>query len=318
MAILLFNFDRRAFTAETYQRAFAREDFYNKLPNMMAGAIASPGTDKSGLPLVMQGMGVEAWENFLRALLPPDVLKTMGDHALTSIFAYLNLLTDSASVSLTPVKTAMTSDTGTQAVIALIETLPACTVEQMAQITFALFSSGEIQLCNPPDEVMPLLTRIVQGQLQLAASILPDELTLITAPLENDPRLRLQAVRFFLRLSPILPIFFLLTLTVLCVRALDDWLTWWGIPLLITGGFAFIMGLLGAPIMGRIIVFTLENRLPNYVPDFLSNFTSDLAFAMVRALLVPVVWQGLVLLLLGGAMTGFAYYLNKKGVVDEK
>ena len=28
-ALLFFNFERRGFTAETYQKAFAKDDFYN-------------------------------------------------------------------------------------------------------------------------------------------------------------------------------------------------------------------------------------------------------------------------------------------------
>ncbi|MBI2330766.1 MAG: hypothetical protein HYU84_01050, partial [Chloroflexi bacterium] len=93
-AILLFNFDRHAFTAETYQRAFVREDFYNKLPSLMAQAIVSSDADTSQLPLVMQGMGVEAWEAFIRALLPTEVLKSLGDDVLNSTFAYLSMQTD--------------------------------------------------------------------------------------------------------------------------------------------------------------------------------------------------------------------------------
>jgi hypothetical protein len=168
---------------------------------------------------------------------------------------------------------------------------------------FGMFSGDQVQLCNPPENVLPMLMPIIQGQMQAAASLIPDEMTLLTAPPVNDPRQRLHAVRFFLRLSPILPIFFLLTLTILCVRTLNDWMKWWGIPILASGLLAFIIGLLGAPIIGRIIVFILENRLPNYLPDFLSNFTGDLASAMARALLVPVIWQGLVLSTIGGAMT---------------
>ncbi|MDP2777176.1 MAG: hypothetical protein Q8O48_06010, partial [Anaerolineales bacterium] len=46
IALFLFNFDRRAFIAETYKRAFAREDFYNKLPSVMADAMTSTNTDQ--------------------------------------------------------------------------------------------------------------------------------------------------------------------------------------------------------------------------------------------------------------------------------
>lgn len=311
LATLFFNFDRRAFTAETYQRAFAREDFYNKLPALMAQALASSDTDTSRLPLIMQGMGAEAWENFIRALLPPDTLKAMGDDVLNSTFAYLNLQTDQVSVDLRPVKTSMAGETGTQAVLSMFGSLPACTAEQIARASINLFTGGQIEFCNPPAELMPLVTPVIQGQLQFAASIIPDEMTLITAPLQNDPRQRLQAVRFLMRLSPLLPIFFLLGITLLVVRSLNDWLKWWGIPVLISGLLTFVMGILGAPLIGRVISFILSNRLPNYLPAFLSSFTGDFAAAMVRALMAPVIWQGLVLSLIGAGMTGF-YYLGRK------
>jgi hypothetical protein len=311
MAILLFNFDRRAFTAETYQRAFARDDFYNKLPNLMANAIFSADTDKSQLPLVMQGMSAEAWEGFIRTLLPPEILKTMGDDVLNSTFAYLNLESDIVQVNLTPVKTSMASDTGTQAVLSLFSTLPACTFDQIAQTTFNLLSGGQIEFCNPPAEMLPLITPVIQGQLQFAASVIPDQLTLFTAPPENDPRQRLQALRFFMRLSPILPLFSLLGMTLLIVRSLKDWLNWWGYPFATIGFSAFVMGILGAPIFGAILERILANRLPNYLPTFLLDFTGDFAAAMVRALLSPVLWQGLILTVIGVGMAGIGYFVKK-------
>ncbi len=309
IAILLFNFDRRAFTAETYQQAFAREDFYNKIPSLLAQSVTS-GTDPSQQPLGMQGLTQETWDDFFRALLPPELLKPIGDNVLASTFAYLNLETDSIQIDLSPVKASMLGETGTQAALVLIRSLPACTIDQAALIMFGMFSGNQIQLCNPPEDVLPMLMPLIQGQMQTAASLIPDELTLFTAPLQNDPRQRLQAVRFMMRLSPLLPIFFLLALTVLCVRSLNDWLKWWGIPTLIAGLLTFIMGLLGAPVFGRLIAFVLSSRLPNYLPEFLSTFSGDLATAMVRALLVPVIWQGLILSMIGVLMTASLYLVQ--------
>ncbi len=311
-AILLFNFDRRAFTAETYQRAFAREDYYNKIPNLMAQAIVSSDADTSGLPMVMQGMSLEAWENFIRGLLPPEMLKTMGDDVLNSTFAYLNLESERVHANLRPLKASMAGDRGTQAVLYLMSTLPACTVEQIARISFELLSNGQVELCNPPVGMIPLITPVIQGQLQFAASIIPDELTLVTAPPQNDPRQRLQVIRFLMRLSPILPIAFLLALTIVIVRSPKDWMVWWGIPILAAGFIAFIFGILGAPIAGAILERILADRLPNYLPAFLSGFTGDLSSAMVRALLLPVIWQGLLLIVIGAGMAFAAYFINRK------
>ena len=47
-ALVLFNLDRKGFTAETYQKAFANADFYNKLPVVMAEAMLSTSTEPVG------------------------------------------------------------------------------------------------------------------------------------------------------------------------------------------------------------------------------------------------------------------------------
>lgn len=310
-AILLFNFDRHAFTAETYQQAFAREDFYNKIPSFLAQSITSGG-DPAQQPLGMQGLSQETWEGFFRALLPPEILKPIGDDVLASTFAYINLATDSIQVNLGPVKASMLGDTGTQAALVLVQSLPPCTIDQAALIMFGMFSGDQVQLCNPPENVLPMLMPLIQGQMQVAASLVPDQLTLFTAPSENDPRQRLQTIRFMMRLSPLLPIFFLLALTVLCVRTLNDWLKWWGIPTLVAGLLTFIMGLLGAPVIGSVITSILSNRMPTYLPEFLSGLTGDLASAMVRALMLPIIWQGLILSLIGAGLTAGWYLLRRR------
>ena len=311
MALLFFNFDRRAFTAETYQQAFAREDFYNKIPSLLAQSITS-GEDVTQQPLGMQGLNQETWDSFFRTLLPPDVLKVIGDDLLNSTFAYLNLESDLIQVTLSPVKANMVGETGTQAALVLIKSLPACTLDQAAMIMFGMFSGDQIQLCNPPEDILPMLMPIIQGQMQVTASLIPDQLTLITAPPQNDPRQRLQTIRFFLRLSPLLPLMFLFGLTIFAVRSLKDWLIWWGIPLGITGFIASVIGLLGAPLLGAVLERLLAARLPNYLPVFLVDFTGDFSAAMVRALLNPVLWQGVILAVIGGGMFIAGYFINTK------
>ncbi len=312
IALFLFNFDRRAFTAETYQAAFAREDFYNKIPGLMADAMTSSNADQSQFPIVMRGMGREAWEAFLCSLLPPDVLKVMGDEVLSSTFAYLNMKTDSAQLNLAPLKASLTSDTGAQAVLSLLGTLPECTFAQIAQMTFNLLSGGQIEFCNPPAELYPALTPIIQGQLQFTAAAIPDQVTIISAPPQNDPRQRLLDMRFFMRLSPMLPFAFLLGLTLFAVRSLKSWLTWWGIPFFITGAIALVISLIGAPVFGAVFQRILVNRMSIYLPPILLDYGSDLAAAMLKALLNPILWQGLLLAALGLGMAVIGYFVKGK------
>ncbi|HRQ25146.1 MAG TPA: hypothetical protein PLF42_17090 [Anaerolineales bacterium] len=311
-SLFLFNFDQRAFTAETYQRAFARGDFYNKLPAVMADAVTSYGTDQSGFPIVMQGMGRDAWESFFRALLPLEVLQAMGDDVLNSTFAYFNRETDTVLLNLAPLKASLVSENGVQAVMSLLGTLPACDLIQIGQMTLNLFSGGQIELCNPPAELYPVLTPVIKGQLQFTAAVIPDQIAIVSAPPQNDPRQRLETARLFMRISPLLPISLLLGILIFGVRSLHGWLNWWGIPLALTGGVAFVMALLGGPVFGEIFQRILLAQMPNYLPGILSDYAGDLASAMVQALLSPVMWQGLALAFFGAGMAGAGYLLKMK------
>jgi hypothetical protein len=299
LALFLFNFDRKAFTAETYQRAFASDDFYNKVPSMMADTMTSPGTDQSKIPDIMQGMSKEGWEAFFRTLLPPETLKVMGDDVLNSTFAYLNMQSDSAQLNLAPLKGGLASDTGVQAVLSLLGTLPECNFLQIAQMSLNLFSGGKIELCNPPADLYPLLSPVIQGQLQVTAAVIPDQVTIMSAPPQDDPRQQLSTARLIMRSSPFVPLIFLLGLTILAVRSYKTLLSWWGIPILITGAVAFVMSLIGAPVFGAVLERFLVDRMPAYLPVILLDHASDLASVMVQTLLSPVMWQGLILAFIG-------------------
>jgi hypothetical protein len=311
-ALILFNFDRNAFSIETYQKAFVNADFYNKVPAIMAELMASTTTNQEKLPVVMRGMSTKAWEAFFRSLLPQDVLKSMSDEALNSVFTYLNMQTNSAELSLTSIKTSLVSDVGVQAVLSLLKTQPECTLQQIGQITIDLLSNSQIQFCNPPDQLIPLLTPIIQGQMQMTVLALPNQFTIIRAPTANDPRPKLQRARMLMRLSPIVPLIFLFIMTILAVNSLKSWLNWWGIPLIITGGIASLMSLSGAPAIGAILQKILVTGMPAFLPKVMLDYAGNLASAMVQALLNPVLLQGLIIAVIGLVMAAAAYFNKVK------
>ena len=307
-ALLFFNFERRGFTAETYQKAFAKDDFYNKLPAVLAEAMTS--TDQSQFPLTLRGMDMQAWDSFFRTILKPDALKAMGDDLLNSTFAYLNLQTDSVQLTLIPLKAGIVSDAGVQAVYGILATQPDCNLFDIAQMSLNLLTGGEMQFCNPPAELYPLLTPAIQGQLQLTAQIIPDQITLLQAPPQNDPRQRLKTARLFMRLSPLLPLAFLLLMTILAVNSLKSWLNWWGASFLAIGMAASLMGLSGAPFFSAIFQRFLIFRLPAYLPTVFLSYAGDLASAMLQALLAPVLWQGLIMAVFGTGMLLGGYFIK--------
>lgn len=315
LALILFNLDRHAFTAETYRQVFANEGFYNQIPAVMANALAASASDQSGLPRVMQGFSTQSWETFLRAILPAETLKAMGDETLNSIFAYINNQNDAAQISLTPLKASLISDAGAQAVFALLSAQPDCTLEQIAQMGAAVFGEGKIEFCNPPAQLQPFMIPILQAQLQLAAAALPDQITIAradSASQQTDPRPRLKFIRLMMRLSPLLPLAFLFVVTILAVNSLKSWLTWWGFPFSITGIIAVLMGLAGAPVAGFILQKILVNKIPAYLPVIMLDYAGELAAAMVRQLLKPIMWQGLILVVIGAIMIAISFFIKGK------
>jgi hypothetical protein len=317
ISMLLFNLDQKAFDPETYQQVFAREKFYQRLPTIIAKAlVTAPQTDD--LPIAMQGLTVENWENFIRDILPPEDLRGMGEDTLDSLFAYINNESDYAGISLIPLKESMAGEAGTEAVLRLMKTQPDCTAAEIAKITVEFFE-GNTSLCNPPPEAMPLITPIIKAQLQYTAEVIPDLVTLASADpssAEGDPREGLRAIRLLMRLSPLVPLGILLVLSLLVVRSLRGWLAWWGIPIFITGIIATLISLIGAPFVGLLLLRFLIRNETEYIPPVFLDSGSQMATAIVEQLLKPTLFQGLILTVIGILLIA-GMLLLKKGIKTE-
>jgi hypothetical protein len=317
-ALIFFNFDRRAFTTETYQQAFLKQGFYDRLPAVLAQTMTGASIDESELPIGMRNMSPQAWEAFFEVMLPEETLATMGNEALNSIFAYLNMRADSAQMSLQPLKSSMTGPAGVAAVYSLLNTQPDCTLLQVAQMTINLIAAPDIQFCKPPPELHPLLTPVIESQMEFTAFIMPDEVTFASAQgvsPENDPRVRLQNARTLMRLTPLVPLGLLLMLTLLAVNSLKSWLDWWGIPFLATGLSATLISLGGAPLIGGLLRRFITQRADAYLPEVLTNYASDLGSAMTQAIMRPVLIQGIVLMFLGLIMVLASRYMAHKSAL---
>ena len=311
-ALIFFNFDRRAFTAETYQAAFANADFYNKLPVIMAQSISSPGSAASQDMLTSQlEMNQNTWETFFRTLLSPEDLKTIGTGLLDSTFAYINMQSDTVQLPMTPIKTRMDSDAGVQSALVIFNTLPKCTAEQIEQMTLdALSNKNQTQPCGLPEKYNALLIPLIRDLMKSAALELPDQMIMYssTASLENDPRIKLRSARTAMRLSPILPLLFLLLMTVFTVNSLKNWLRWWGVPLFITGLFTSLAGLGGTPTFEVFFKEIFVNELPGY----LQNWVNELVSIILKALFNPILWQGLIIILIGLIMIVSSYFVSRR------
>lgn len=304
IVLLLFNIERKAFSSETYKQAFEDQRLYERLPAMLAATLTTSIAENPNAIPLLKALTVENWQTTLTTLLPPEELKGLANNALDSTFDYLNGKTDSAVISLAPLKTHLVGESGLQVVRQFLNIQPACTLEQLSQMAQGLLG-GQITLCNPPEEAMGFMAPFIQSQLQAMTAIIPDQVAFIpgtTSNTPNDPRLKLNLVRSAIRLTPFIPLLLLFGIAVFAVRTLRDWLNWWGWPLLLTGGISVLMALVGSPLIGWILQLLIQNRGTIFVPPILAASIGETTSAVARQMLAPVVAEGFILALVGLGM----------------
>jgi hypothetical protein len=218
-------------------------------------------------------------------------------------------------ISVIPLKSRLVGPTGVEVVKQILRAQPACTPEQLQAIALGFLTGGDILLCSPPEDVMALLTPVIESQIQFLSVSIPDQLTLVPEGLSgtpNDPRLRLNNIRLILLVSPLLPVMFLLAILVFAVRDLKSWLTWWGWPILLTGTGGLLVGWLGSPVVGLIVRVFIQTQGAGFLPPILLSTLQETASSVTREILDPVVIGGLFLAILGFVMAVSALFVVRR------
>ena len=304
VALLAFNIEWYAFDASIYKRAFERQNLYARTPDILASALFTSLSQNTTADPYLKELTFEDWKGTITSIVPPEELKLFTDGALDSVFDYLNDRTDSAVISLLPIKQRLTGPAGVELVQKILLAQPPCTPEQLLQIGMGILS-GDIGLCNPPPELLGLMDPLIESQMQLMTFSIPDQVTLVVSErgnTPNDPRAGLRQLRTLMSITPVFPLFFLFCLTIFGVRSLLEWLQWWGYPLLITGGTGALIGLAGAPGLGFIVQSILEIYGASFIPPILFAALRETITAVTAEILSPVIYEGLILAAIGFSM----------------
>jgi len=312
-ALFLFNIERQAFSIETYQQAFEQQNLYQRLPEILAGALQASITDNINADPYLKALTIEDWKASIATLIPPDQLKIFTNELLASIFDDLNNKTNSVTISLLPLKNQLAGPGGVDLVKQILKAQPDCTPDQLLQMGLGFFG-GDIKLCNPPAEAMRLITPLINAQLQSMTVTIPNEVTLIADPgtsNTNDPRIKLNGVRALMKVSPFFPLFFLFTLSVFAIRSLMGWLKWWGYPFLITGAISSFLAFFGTPLFGWIFQRILQKQVAGFLPPVLFSAVLETVDTVTSQILKPIAIEGLVLAILGLGMIIVAYLYHQ-------
>lgn len=268
-------------------------------------------------PSYLKYLTVQDWEILVETLIPPEQMKIISEQTLDSLFAFLNGQADQAVISLGPIKQNL-SKNSMEAMIRLLSAQPACTEDELLSLGAEL-SSGtpdkQTKLCNPPQELMPAILPIAEAGLQTEINGIQDEIPLFEPDVQTMLRVMVGTTRMIMRLSPLLPLVFLLLITLLAVRSLPGWLKWWGIPLTITGGLTLFTALVAAPLTRMAVTMAADQNASIYALR-LATTVMDVITAITWQVALPVMLESVILLLVGGAMLVGAIFVGKKKAAE--
>jgi hypothetical protein len=284
----------------------------------------SPGGEQAaGPPAFMRSLTVTNWENIIAALFPPDELKGMAETVLDQVFAYLDGKQDVVSLSLVDLKTRISGRAGMNVILDLIRSQPPCSDQQLEDMRAALNGGeGDVIQCRPPDDALADMTPQIQAQLQLVAAQIPDEAILLnpdsgensdqTGPLGGGLMGGVRVVRLVMKLSPDLPLFFLLFVSLFAVRTPKSWLRWWGIPFLAAGLVTAGTAISSPAAFEEAWLTFLSSRIPAYITLGTVGLGHDLLQAIFGSLMASIRNGGILLGLLGAVMWAGSFFIKSK------
>lgn len=286
LAFVLYNVERSMFDAQLYIRSFEEEGVYQRLPDLISKVLVTAAQRAEvGNPLAMvNSLSQEEWGFYIARLFPPAEIKILADEMVISLIAHITGESDTVVLSLASLKTHLSSPQGIDTLYTILKAQPDCSIDQL---TALMMGHREIFLCNPPETFLFVdLTPMIKSQISGLVALLPDQITLISPSGGQVHKVQeLENLRLFMRISPILPILFLLLVTAIRVRSVMSWLSLWGYSLMLAGLFSMATTLLSKPIATLVVQLLIVPVLPDTLPgDVIEVFRGLAATVMYNAI----------------------------------
>lgn len=245
LTVMAYAAQRQFLRPAPYLRALQERQAYERTPGILAELLTSSlNNGRTGLAaqLPLPQVSQSDVEIFLATFLPIEWVQTQAEVIVRALVAELNgePLPEPSVLSLRVPKERLNSPAGAQALLAVIETRPACSVTDLSALTCGFNLSGEIT-CRPPGLNLEVCGAAFGAATAGVAALLPDAVDLraalnllaaLTGPLRSNVQNYTGAISFLARFGWFLTLPFLLALTLFGVRSFVGWLRWWGAPLL--------------------------------------------------------------------------------------
>ncbi len=252
----------------------------------------------SGQLALLKDLTSAQWKALLLHLLPQDIAQKLTETALDKTLAYFKGEVDTARLPLAPLKARLTGSAGAELITLLLNSSPACTKEQQAQINAGKFGDDDESppiYCAAEGDVLRNLSAELQKRLDRAASEIPETVILFPAPslqdplpnpniLGKNPQIARQRIYTGIRFSPLLVLLLLLLVALFGVRSLRGWMRWWSLPIFIGGLITLGIGVASLTLFGwawgKYVILTI----PPSVGPTLSELGHELTQSLVNNL----------------------------------
>ncbi|HEY70034.1 MAG TPA: hypothetical protein G4O08_05555 [Anaerolineae bacterium] len=352
VVLLVFNIEGKLTDPEVYKTALAEQEFYERLPRLVAKQMhesmtynpcledptqcegdgppdpgADPGEGDGGPPAFFADLSEQDWERLLVGLIPRPWLRGEFESVLDQVFFMLDTgdLASPIVISMVEFKAHILGDAGMQAFLDLVSTRPPCTNDQLmrlSQLEMNMSSVSMLLTCSPPQDLIDQFRPQIQIILGEIVGDIDDVLDLsasLTGEGDGDGDLDLSTLRLIrlgIRFSPLLPAVLLLLVTIFGVRSLKGFFLWWGIPLLILGVMAFI----GSQIVTLLFHWSFSvygaQLLPDYISPEIMDFALDVVGSVIGSLTTAIAIQAAILAIVGLVFTILSFFFKTRRTVD--
>jgi hypothetical protein len=276
------------------------------------------GENSNGMPSFLQNLTSADWQALLTILLPPDALKTMTESALDQSFAYLNGGVESVYIPLDSLKQSLLSPSGAALFLQVLNSQKPCNEQDLSQLLTGT-SIGGLVFCKPPEEILPLVNAVLPELLKAVVNQIPDKAFIIqppkpgtplpgSGPFGSDPISTLRTIRLLIRLSMVIPVLFLLLVTLFAVRNFKSWMLWWGIPFFTAGMISVGLGIAIVPAFNSTWTWFIASRIPIFIPPVLPEVGQELLRSILKTIASLIIFPGIGFCVIGlGAWIGSLY-----------
>ena len=304
-------------------------NIYQRLPDAIANQLAvnltpAAGDLDSGISLVV--LDDQEWEAILIDLIDPNWLQSQTEGVIDQVFELLLISKDPLNTpiefSVSEIKASIAGPEGVQAINQIIEAQPPCSLDQLVglvQVGLGMENTIGSILCRPPDFILAGINPVVESFLLATMEQVPETIDfhIPFSQIENQsagvsqvddqafiPKSlqRLRQVNTLRSWSPLLPVIFLLLMSLVAVRSLRDFMAWWGGTLFTAGSISLIFSATMVPAFTWAIETYLPMDLINSVsmPEILVNIGfTDLYLELVNQLRMSIIIPAGIMTIIG-------------------